>query len=1644
MANVVDSPVTFNYTGKNGYTSTVTYSYIPNSSSYIQLTIDETSPTKNSPGVVITLSPGNIPSGVKSTSYNSTTITATGGTGPYTYAITSGVLPIGLNLSNNGVISGTVASNATVGDYNITVTATDSNSNTGSRSYVLTITAAVVQPSTSDTPPNFSLTPETPDTKSFKYIKGISYTSAPINATIYTQTLGAQLVTANGQPIIINVVNADSNNHVIPKGVTVKLYDISGNVLKSFYTGDVGTSGTVTSINLYYTPASNTPVFTASISMNNQGTGWVPYFTLSATGTSRIVQGSFHANVFGPDIGNFGTGLFAGGNKNDTYLRQADVLDLNGMPLTTGQHFVPRINGQGFNNPNYGALLASTGIPTYGPEIGYVQINSNTTGTDYGKKIIDTIIDFTVAEHPLIQSSVPLNLYTPYTFALTNQPVWIQTVPPYANNTANGYTSYVVNWGDGSALQTFDTHLTPKAAAYFTHAYTTQRDTPYTVLVSAYNSSGVGGSKVLMTTAYLSAQYYIQNKFPEISITDYSKTLGTTPILPYDKSNVEIGSNEWAVADNINAVLQKLNSNFEYLNVITKAIKRTPQFEVVEWLADFIQYPTWNTLLSGSNQYTNLSSTSPYNLGIAPGKIQEFKSYKSPFSAPDYYNYIIYTTLDYFSFVEIRNNDYNNTKILTLSSFIPNSDRFNAYSVDVSGTNFYLLAQGLLNNGVALYRYSLDYTNGNAYVVNQIGGSNGSIADPYNFGAGESKTEIPTEIKAYNNKVYVGDKANHCIKVYNSSLTYLTTIYDSKLSAYNVSPFDIDQSTNNIYMLGTIKAPNTPVIVSASVSATTATDGSIIPQYGIIWNHDGLRLSSEYDSNSANFVVYGQAENSGDNYVQIDTVLNKMISTYKSVPKLTKYIFQDATKFTGFKIQALGKYTGFDSDLSSNIITPNKDAFPSPYTVFVFNENNDLINTLSIPEVPPTANIIKLLVEPTGVFYYIVTDSYIYKYTTAGVFVNRINNPSVEIGSLNEPITTAFIDDNSYFYVATASRVFKFIDLPSTSNLFNTDNAALYYSPLSTYLVGENELIQDWVYNKSLNKVLQNHEILAKSINSKYIITVDKDNNLVSFNIRGLSGNEIITSLSATEDNFIHSNEIVSSAVINRAIDRIYNIQETILEAITPELIIDAPSGFNNVIGKNTVTTPLSTIFRYIQPTPIISSQPVSQYVTKDQNATFTYLVSSANPDSLVAQWYFNGTAIVGASATGASALTGLSYTVLSAQLTDIGNYYCIASDNIRTLQSNTAHLSVTLETLFAFASAAAIGNLYSAIPNKLPSRYGDDYSFTFEAINMPLSASLIINLGETQGAAKWYFVNSVHVTISQDTTPIYTTSTSNSSIIVLPLSAYLTTDSSYTQADGYPGTYSAKFSVDLVVGSITDGNVIVPRVIASVSDGYLYNAFFRNALSAGPLHLDTAILTVYQTSGAAAYAGISNNSLGGYINPNPYISHTWCIDGVSSAVRTNNPFLQLTPTSTISSTISTTRATCPGESEVTLGYSRKVPTTVPVPKYTITGQTMVVAQGNGYVLGGGTYSAGTIVTVRNVGTYLDGNSTKLPGESASSPLIITGPGCYDVNRYTSYSQGNAINLRGDPDTNYTGASMFDTYMDGNKTVIAYFTAHAT
>ena len=98
--------------------------------------------TINPPCTTITVNPATLPNGFVGTAYNQT-ISATGGTGPYTFAVTTGSLPNGLTLNaTSGVLGGTPNAQNT---FSFTVTATDANGCTGTRAYNLIISGTGLQ-----------------------------------------------------------------------------------------------------------------------------------------------------------------------------------------------------------------------------------------------------------------------------------------------------------------------------------------------------------------------------------------------------------------------------------------------------------------------------------------------------------------------------------------------------------------------------------------------------------------------------------------------------------------------------------------------------------------------------------------------------------------------------------------------------------------------------------------------------------------------------------------------------------------------------------------------------------------------------------------------------------------------------------------------------------------------------------------------------------------------------------------------------------------------------------------------------------------------------------------------------------------------------------------------------------------------------------------------------------------------------------------------------------------------------------------------------------------------------------------------------------------------------------------------------------
>ena len=258
-----------------------------------------------------------LPGGTAAAAYPSTTLQASGGVSPYTWALASGTtLPAGLNLSPAGALSGTPS---TAGSYPVTFMVTDSFTppDTAKASFTLTIVAG----GGSSPPPTLTLAPTT-------------LPNATLN-TAYSATLTASGGTA---PYSFNLANGTT----LPAGLTLS------------------TAGAITG-----TPTkAGATAFSVDVKDSTTPT------PLSQTGNLNITVNS----SAGPSCGNMSTGNgaslngyvpFPSSNLWNTNIASAPI-DPNSATIIgvlTGSHLHPD-----FSN----VVDGNYGIP-------YVVVDSNTT-----------------------------------------------------------------------------------------------------------------------------------------------------------------------------------------------------------------------------------------------------------------------------------------------------------------------------------------------------------------------------------------------------------------------------------------------------------------------------------------------------------------------------------------------------------------------------------------------------------------------------------------------------------------------------------------------------------------------------------------------------------------------------------------------------------------------------------------------------------------------------------------------------------------------------------------------------------------------------------------------------------------------------------------------------------------------------------------------------------------------------------------------------------------------------------------------------------------------------------------------------------------------------------------------------------------
>lgn len=189
--------------------------------------------------------------------------------------------------------------------------------------------------------------------------------------------------------------------------------------------------------------------------------------------------------------------------------------------------------------------------------------------------------------------------------------------------------------------------------------------------------------------------------------------------------------------------------------------------------------------------------------------------------------------------------------------------------------------------------------------------------------------------------------------------------------------------------------------------------------------------------------------------------------------------------------------------------------------------------------------------------FYLVTDKNVYK--------RFITNPYYNIGkylfySFNintNPTITSFMsisaydgDKNIIFGKSGNTGIFmSFYDNINLYDILSVPEFDIY--SLEQIKVSEEEYMQNWVFNKSLSKMLLNLMRLRDQIIGKFIFSRDYRGNIVFNFTRYLTPAERESIyFDTTFENFIGLNEVFSNSVVNRCLERLYNYQLNMLEIL--------------------------------------------------------------------------------------------------------------------------------------------------------------------------------------------------------------------------------------------------------------------------------------------------------------------------------------------------------------------------------------------------------------------------------------------------------------------------------------------------------------
>lgn len=244
---------------------------------------------------------------------------------------------------------------------------------------------------------------------------------------------------------------------------------------------------------------------------------------------------------------------------------------------------------------------------------------------------------------------------------------------------------------------------------------------------------------------------------------------------------------------------------------------------------------------------------------------------------------------------------------------------------------------------------------------------------------------------------------------------------------------------------------------------------------------------------------------------------------------------------------SMGKVVGLavnKKDDSITVITSNK-------YIIQFDSGGNKIYAIQ-SNILPYSGIVQSFIDYTGNYLYVVGIGVIYKFTRGGLFLKILDVPISDNTNANL-IISGRCDNHNQSFVASKTKIFRIDSTPPTVSIKPyTDTQYYTYDDIK---IGTKEGVEDWVYNNAISKLIHNHIVFSRNIVSVFNRGVSSANKLIRFDISNRPYTDVII-FPVSNDMLIGMNEPVLVNTVNRALGEIYKFQETILDAISPRILL--------------------------------------------------------------------------------------------------------------------------------------------------------------------------------------------------------------------------------------------------------------------------------------------------------------------------------------------------------------------------------------------------------------------------------------------------------------------------------------------------------